>query len=219
MPRRLVVAVVFALSLPIGSLCAAVPGSDSAKPAEAKQSVYNFSLVDFDGKVVPLSIYKGKVLLIVNLASQSVYKDQIAALNDLQKTYADRGLVVIGIPSADFGGEELKDAAALRKQYGETMHATFPVFASATLHGVNTIPLYSFLCNPKEGVGGGDVHWNYTKFLIGRDGQPLARYEVDLDPADLDFHVTIEKALDGKLTKQVPKKEKEDAGEDDEDEE
>ncbi len=79
-----------------------------------------------DGKETPLSSYKGKLLLIVNLASQSVYHDQIDALNELQKTYADQGLVVIGIPSADFGGEELKDPTALSKYYRETAHVGLP---------------------------------------------------------------------------------------------
>jgi glutathione peroxidase len=181
----------------------------------SKQTVYDFSLVDLDGKVVPLSTYKGKLLLVVNLASQSVYRDQIAALNELQKAYSAQGLVVIGIPSSDFGGEELKDSADLRKYYIDTMHASFPVFARAALHGVDTIPLYKFLCDPKTSVPGGDIHWNFTKFIIDREGRPLARYEVDEDPADVDFHVTIETALAGKLKKQTPKEKHESEGDDD----
>jgi glutathione peroxidase len=171
------------------------------KPPAKQQTVYDFSLVDQDGKVVPLSDYKGKLLLIVNLASQSVYSNQMAALNELEKTYSAKGLQVIGIPSPEFGGEELKDPAAMRKYYSDTLHADFPVFASATLNGVNAIPLYQFLCDPKQSVPGGDIRWSYTKFLIGRDGKPLARYEVDIDPADIDFHVAIESALAGKLKK------------------
>ena len=172
----------------------------------SKRTVYDFSLVDMNGKAVPLSTYKGKVLLIVNLASQSIYRDQISALNDLAKDYAAQGLVVIGIPSADFGGEELKDTAALRQYYNDTLHASFPVFAPAKLHGVETIPLYSFLCNPKESVSGEDLHWNFTKFIVDREGKPLARYEVGEDPSDASFHVTIESALAGKLKKQKMEK-------------
>ena len=169
----------------------------------AQNTVYDYSLVDMDGKVVPLSNFKGKVLLIVNVASQSVFNSQLAALNDLQKSYGSQGLVILGIPSADFGAEELKDAAALRKYYGDIAHAEFSVMASATLTGVHAIPLYHFLCDPKESLPGGAVHWNYTKFLINRDGRPLARYEVAVDPADLDFRVTIESALAGKLKPQT----------------
>jgi glutathione peroxidase len=170
-----------------------------AQKPPARQTVYDFSLVSMDGKVVPLSTYKGKVLLIVNLASQSFYSSQIAALNDLQKTYGRKGLQVLGIPSSDFGNEELKDPAAMRKYYTETAKVDFPVFAKAILTGVHAIPLYQFLCDPKQSVPGGPLKWNYTKFLIGRNGQPLARYEVDTDPANIDFHVTIENALGGKL--------------------
>lgn len=168
---------------------------------QSKQTVYDFSLVDLNGKVVPLSTYKGKLLLIVNLASQSVFHDQIAALSELQKTYAGDGLVVLGIPSTDFGSQEITDLAALRKYYTETVQATFTVFAPAKLHGPETIPLYQFLCDPKLGLPGGDIHWNFSKFLIDRQGKPLARYEAGEDPADIDFHVTIEKALAGKLKK------------------
>lgn len=168
------------------------------KPVAAKQSVYDFSLVDMNGKVVPLSTYKGKVLLIVNLASQSFYSTQIAALDDLQKTYGARGLQVIGIPSGDFGNEELKDPAAMRAYYTETEKVGFPVFAKATITGINAIPLYQYLCDPRQSVPGGALRWNYTKFLIGRDGHPLARYELDTDPANIDFHVSIETALNGK---------------------
>lgn len=191
----------------------------SSEEQTGKQTVYDFSLVDAAGKVVPLSNYKGKLLLIVNLASQSTYSSQIAALNELQKSYAAQGLVVLGIPSAEFGGEELKDPAAVRKYYSETAHAEFPVFSSATITGANAIPLYQFLSDPKQSVPGGDIHWNFTKFLIDRQGKPLARYEVSVDPADIDFHVTIETALAGKLKRQTSsgKSEGDSAGGDDDD--
>lgn len=177
------------------------PASNQTANAPAKETVFDFSLVDQDGKVVPLSAYKGKILLIVNLASQSIYSSQIAALNDLQTTYGPKGLQVIGIPSSDFGAEELKDSVSMRKYYMDTAHVDFPVFASAKLTGINAIPLYQFLCDPKQSVPGGDVNWNYTKFLVDRSGVPLARYEVDVDPADVDFHVAIESALSGKFKK------------------
>ncbi|HMG84217.1 MAG TPA: glutathione peroxidase [Terracidiphilus sp.] len=181
-----------------------------------KQTVYDFSLIDVNGKTVPLSTYKGKVLLIVNLASQSTYRDQIAALNDLEKSYAAEGLVVLGIPSSDFGGKELKDAAALRGYYNNTAHVSFPLFTPAKLHGVDAIPLYIFLCDPKASVPGGELHWNFTKFIIDREGKPLARYEVSEDPADLSFRVTIELALAGKLKKQVAKEKDQSADEENE---
>jgi len=191
--------------------------STFAAEKTVKKTVYDFSLIDMDGKVVPLSNFKGKVLLVVNLASQSVYNIQIAALNDLEKSYSAQGLVILGIPSADFGAEELKDPAAMRKYYADVAHAGFSVFASTTIAGVHAIPLYRFLCDPKQGVPGGDIHWNFTKFLIDREGKPLARYEVDVDPADIDFHVTIESALAGKLKPQTSGKDKKENASDDDD--
>jgi glutathione peroxidase len=196
----------------------AIAQPSKTEEPKAKRTVYDYSLVDLDGKDTPLSGFKGKLLLIVNLASQSVYRDQIDALNELQKTYADQGLVVIGIPSADFGSEELKDDAALRKYYKDTAHVTFPIFARAALRGKDEIPLYHFLTDAKQSVPGGDIHWNFTKFLIGRDGRPLARFEMDQDPGDADFHVTIENALAGKLKKKAGgAKEEKSAADDDDD--
>jgi glutathione peroxidase len=206
------------LSLLLAIALTSSPGA-FGDDAPAKKTVYDYSLVSMEGKVVPLANYKGKVLLIVNLASQSQFASQIAALNELEKTYADKGLVVLGIPSADFGAQELKDPAAVRKFYAEAAHAEFTVFASATLTGVHAIPLYQFLCNPKVSLPGGDIHWSFTKFLINRDGQPVGRYEVASDPADLDFHVTIESALAGKLKAPKPeaKSAEEGAARDDDD--
>jgi glutathione peroxidase len=182
---------------------AAKPTADKKKADASKppKTVYDYTLVDLDGKEISLSSFNGKLLLIVNLASQSVYRDQIDALNQLQKTFADQGLVVIGVPSADFGGEELKDSDALHKYYRDTAKVTFPVFALASLRGANEIPLYRFLTDPKAGVAGGGIHWNFTKILVDRKGVPLARFEVEQYPGDPDFQVTIESALAGKLKK------------------
>ena len=96
----------------------------------------------------------------------------------------------------------------------------FPVFAAASLRGVNEIPLYRFLTDPKQSLPGGDIHWNFTKFLVDRNGSPLARLEVHEDPADMDFHVTVEKALAGKLKKKgESEKDDKDGGKDDSDDE
>lgn len=172
-----------------------------AAEADKHKSIYDYSLVALDGKVVPLSTYKGKVLLIVNLASKSIYNDQIAALNDLQKSYSDKGLVILGIPSADFGSQELPDSTAIEKYYHDTAKASFTVFSKACLRGTDEIPLAHFLTDPKEGTPGGDIHWNFTKFLVDREGKPILRYESDADPADPDFRVTLEKVLNGTYKK------------------
>jgi glutathione peroxidase len=177
----------------------------AASTAEAKhKSLYDYSLVGLDGKEVALSTYKGKVLLIVNLASQSIYKSQIAALADLQKTYADKGLVLIGIPSADFGAQELPDNAAIQHYYQDTEKVNFRVFSKASLRGKDCIPLVQFLTNSKDGAGGGEIHWNFTKFVVDREGKPLLRFESDSDPSDPEFRVKIEQVLDGTYKKKEP---------------
>jgi len=173
----------------------------SATPAPNSKTVYDFGLVGLDGKEVSLSIYKGKVLLIVNLASKSIYSHQLKALSDLQKTYSDRGFVVVGIPSADFGSAEAADTTELKRFYLETQHVNFPVYAKATLRGKNPVPLVHFLTDPKIGTGGGDIHWNFTKFVVDRQGKAVERFEADSDPADPEFRFTIEKVLDGTFKK------------------
>jgi glutathione peroxidase len=165
------------------------------------KSVYDYSLVGLDGNAFPLSTYKDKVLLIVNLASQSIYNNQITALEELQKNYADKGLVVIGIPSGDFGGEELADNTAIQHYYRDSKHISFPVFSKTSLRGKDSIPLMHFLIDPKEGTGGGDIHWNFTKFLVDRKGQPVLRCEADSDPADPDFQIKVEQVLNGTYKK------------------
>ena len=173
----------------------------SANSEPAKKTIYDYALVGLDGKEVPLSTYKGKVLLIVNLASKSIYKHQVTALNDLQKLYADKGLVIVGIPSTDFGAQESEDNAAIKQFYLETEHVTFSVFSRASLRGKSPIPLVHFLTDPKEGAGGGDVHWNFTKFLVNREGKAVLRFEADSDPADPEFRVKVEQVLDGTFKK------------------
>ena len=179
----------------------ALTASHGTTPAKHK-TIYDYSLVALDGKEVSLSTYKGKALLIVNLASQSIYREQLAALQDLQKTYADKGLVILGIPSGDFGEQEPGDADAIKHYYLDAQHITFPIYAKSTLRGKDTIPLAKFLTDPKDGVAGGEVHWNFTKFLVNREGQPVARFEAGTDPADPDFRVVVEKVLDGSFKKQ-----------------
>jgi len=187
----------------------------SGAPA-AHKTVYDYSLVSLDGKEFSLAAYKGKVLLIVNLASQSIYKDQISALEDLQKLYEDKGLVVVGIPSGDFGGQELADNKAIQGFYVDAQHVHFHVFAKASLRGKDTIPLAHFLTDIKEGTGGGDIHWNFTKFLVDRQGQPVLRFEADSDPADPEFRVTLEQVLSGTYKKKdAPKKDDSSTADDD----
>lgn len=166
------------------------------KPAK---TVYDYSLVEFDGKEVSLSVYKGKVLLIVNLASQSIFHEQNAMLDELQKTYKDQGLIVLGVPSNDFGAQEPGTDAEVQKLYDRDIHLGFPVFARTAVRGKDQAALYAFLAGDKKSPTGGDVHWSYTKFVIDRTGKVVARFEPHILPNAPEVRVTIEDVLAGKF--------------------
>ena len=202
-------------------LALATPAGLSAgvdKPAvKPEKTVYDYSLVGFDKKEVPLSTFKGKVLVIVNLASQSIFHDQIALLEELQKTYKDKGLIVIGIPCNDFGAQEPGTDAEIQKAYVDNMHVSFPVFARASVRGKDQTALYGFLTGGK-GSTAGDVHWSYTKFVVDRAGKVVARFEPHVAPNAPDLRVTIEDVLAGKFKPAAPKgdDDKKDSGDRDE---
>jgi glutathione peroxidase len=172
--------------------------SEKAQKAPEK-TVYDCSLVGLDGKEVPLSTFKGKVLLIVNLASQSIFKDQISQLEELQKTYKDQGLVVIGVPSNDFGAQEPGTDAEIQKTYSNDFHLSFPVFARASVRGKDQAALFAFLTSDKKAPTGGEVHWSFTKFVVDRTGKVVARFEPHVAPNSPELQATLEDILAGKF--------------------
>jgi|ERR1041385_436102 glutathione peroxidase len=170
------------------------------KPPE--KTIYDYSLVGFDGKEVPLSTFKDKVLVIVNLASQSIFKSQLEALETLQKTYKDKGLVVLGIPSNDFGALEPGTDAEIQKIYINNLHVDFPLFSRVSVRGKDQSPVYGFLTSnkkDKKDKTGGDVHWSYTKFIVDRAGKVVARFEPEVAPDSPELQATIENVLAGTL--------------------
>lgn len=181
----------------------AFAASPPSSPADTALTAWDFSLVMPGGQVQSLSAYRGKVLLVVNLASQSIYASQLPALAQLQKTYAAKGLVVLGIPSADFGHEELSDPAAVAAWYAK-QNLGFSITAPATLTGVHAIPLVDFLTNSPKAPSGGPIRWNFTKFILDRSGHPVLRFEAPDDPASPDFAVQLEKILDQPPPKTQP---------------
>jgi glutathione peroxidase len=184
--------------LALGCLLALTTAAGHSTAAEDdKKTAYDYSLVAFDGKEVPLSTFKGKVLLIVNLASQSIFKEQIALLEQLQKTYKDKGLVILGIPCNDFGAQEPGTDAEVQKIYSSDFHLSFPVFARASVRGKDQAAVYKFLTSDKKGPTGGDVHWSYTKFVVDRGGKVVARFEADVAPNSPELAATIEQVLAG----------------------
>ena len=149
-------------------------------------SIYDFEANRIDGKNVKLSAFKGKVLLIVNTASQCGFTPQFAGLEELHEKYADKGLVVLGFPSNQFGSQDPgtndEIGAFCTTNYG----VSFPMMEKIDVNGSNATPLYQWLTKEKPGLlGSTAIKWNFTKFLVGRDGQVRKRYAPLDTPASL----------------------------------
>jgi glutathione peroxidase len=139
-----------------------------------------------DGSETDLSQYEGKVLLIVNVASKCGFTPQYAGLEDLHRKYADRGFEVLGFPCNQFGAQEPGDAAEIASFCSLTYDVTFPVYGKIDVNGANAAPLYRYLKKTAPGLFGTEgIKWNFTKFLIDRDGQVVERYAPTTKPADI----------------------------------
>jgi glutathione peroxidase len=150
-------------------------------------SVYDFSAVDIDGKERALSEFRGKVLLIVNVASQCGFTPQYQGLEALHRKYADRGVEVLGFPCNQFGKQEPGDANEIKNFCSLTYDVTFPIFAKIEVNGPNAHPLYKFLEGEKRGLlGSKSIKWNFTKFLIDKNGAVIARFAPTTTPEQLD---------------------------------
>lgn len=150
------------------------------------RSVYDFSAPAIDGHELPLAQYKGKVLVIVNTASKCGFTPQYAGLETLYQRYKDRGLVVLGFPCNQFGrqepGAEAEIAEFCERKYG----VSFPLFAKIDVNGPHALPLYQFLKKEKTGAFGmRGIKWNFTKFLVDRNGKAVKRYAPAIAPAEL----------------------------------
>jgi glutathione peroxidase len=218
-PILLAAALLFCTSGPLHSQRAKSDTAHADHPGHPEQTLSSFSLVDSSGKEMPLSICKGKVVLIVNVASDSMFSDQLAGLSKLQDEFKDKGLMILAVPSNDFGKGEPGTDAEILKHYRDDMHATFTVTAKSAVSGKDELPLFTYLTGGKPDKPGEEVHWNYTKFIVSRDGKVLARFAPEVTPDDPDFQIAIQKALDGTLKPQEPKKDgkKEAGGGDDDD--
>ena len=150
------------------------------------KTAYDFSAVDIDGHDQALSDYRGKVLLVVNVASKCGFTPQYAGLQKLWETYRDRGLVILGFPCDQFGHQEPGDEAEIRNFCSLTYDVDFPMFAKIDVNGGKAHPLWAWLKEQKSGLLGiGAIKWNFTKFLIGRDGKVIKRYAPTDTPESL----------------------------------
>jgi glutathione peroxidase len=150
---------------------------------------------DIDGKDVSLASYRGKALLVVNVASECGYTPQYAELQQLYDKYRDKGLVVLGFPSNDFGGQEPGDNAQIKKFASEEYGVTFPLFDKVHATGAEIAPLYKFLTEKTDEKLRGPVKWNFTKFVVDAKGKVIARFESKTTPLDPQLTSAIESAL------------------------
>lgn len=147
-----------------------------------------------DGSSSTLSAHAGKVLLIVNVASKCGFTPQYAGLEDLHRRYAERGFAVLGFPCNQFGAQEPGDAAEIANFCSLTYDVTFPVFGKIDVNGADAAPLYRWLKKQAPGLFGTEgIKWNFTKFLIDREGNVANRYAPQTKPADI--AADIEKLL------------------------
>lgn len=149
-------------------------------------NVFDFSATLLDGSEVALSQWRGKVLLVVNTASECGFTPQYAGLEALYRQYKDRGLVVLGFPCNQFGKQEPGTAAAIDSFCKQNYDVDFPMFAKVDVNGEAAHPLYQFLKSAAPGMLGTEaIKWNFTKFLVQRDGSTIKRYAPQTKPEEL----------------------------------
>jgi glutathione peroxidase len=169
------------------------PGPASAATQEGKtMTIHDLTVKTIDGQNRSLGDYRGKVLLVVNTASECGYTPQYAGLEALHEKLKDRGFLVLGFPSNDFGAQEPGSDAEIATFCSTRYGVTFPMFSKIPVKGSGKHPLYAFLT---QAPPAGEVKWNFTKFLIGKDGAVLGRFESSVAPDDPKLTGAIEKAL------------------------
>jgi glutathione peroxidase len=160
-------------------------------------SIYDITVKDIDGNDVSLGDYKGKVLLIVNVASHCGFTPQYKALEATYKKYEDKGFVILGFPCNQFAGQEPGSDEVIKQFCTSKYDVTFPLFDKIEVNGANRHPLYVLLAG-KDSPFPGDITWNFNKFLIGKDGQIIKRFDSRVTPDSPEITAAIESALAAK---------------------
>lgn len=184
--------------LGVSALTTACKSGDASKPAPAQSSttttnsasLHGLKVKQLDGKEVPLSSYSGKVLLVVNVASECGYTPQYEGLQALQAKYESKGFTVLGFPSNDFGEQEPGSPEEIAKFSKDKYGVTFPLFEKVKTKGDGRSPVYAFLGDAK-----GAPKWNFHKYLIDKKGQPVQAWESKVTPESAELAAAIEAEL------------------------
>jgi glutathione peroxidase len=152
----------------------------------ANSEIYDLEVKTIDGKQTTLADYKGKAFLVVNVASKCGFTPQYKGLEDLYRKYRDRGFAVLGFPCNQFGAQEPGDEVEIKNFCSLTYEVDFPMFAKVDVNGENAAPLFKHLKKEKKGILWSEgIKWNFTKFLVGRDGEVLKRFAPTDKPENL----------------------------------
>ncbi len=177
----------------LASILTALPGTADRT---TEKSIYDFSMKTIDGKMVPLSTYRGKVLLIVNVASRCGFTPQYKDLEALYRKYESQGFTILGFPANNFREQEPGTDAEIKQFCTTTYGVTFPMFSKISVKGDDEHPLYRYLTSAEANPATtGDVKWNFQKYLVGRDGKVRAMFLSRVTPMSDEVTSAIEAAL------------------------
>ena len=161
----------------------------------AASGIYTFTLNSIDGTPAPLANYKGKVVLVVNVASQCGYTPQYSALEATYEKYRDQGFVILGFPANNFGAQEPGTNEEIKTFCTRKYSVTFPMYSKISVKGTDQSPLYAYLTKETGKGITGDIKWNFTKFLVDRNGNVIQRFEPAVTPDSKEVIAAIEKQL------------------------
>ncbi|QEL19057.1 glutathione peroxidase [Limnoglobus roseus] len=160
-----------------------IPADDTKKGGDKVNGPLDFKMKDINGKEVDLAAYKGKVVLFVNVASKCGYTPQYKGLEAVYQRYEKEGLMVIGVPANEFGGQEPGTDAEIKEFCTAKYNVTFPMLSKVVVKGDGITPLYKYLTSKEtDGKYAGDIKWNFEKFLVNRKGEVVGRYDSKVKP-------------------------------------
>ena len=163
--------------------------------AFAASNIYDFTLPSIDGDPMPLASYKGKVVLLVNVASKCGFTPQYKGLEALYEKYKDQGFVILGFPANNFGAQEPGTNQEIKTFCSTKYSVTFPMYAKISVKGSDQAPLYAYLTKDTPAGINGEIKWNFTKFLVDRNGNVVQRFEPAVTPDSPEVISAVEKEL------------------------